>query len=374
MKYSLYTVNGKDFRGQVNELLKKCISEKNIVRLVFWGSSQNNVEYVRQRLEISRQVSEYFGECCPSFSYVAQRPLEGGLAMEVQAVDVLFQGNIFYRENRGLPYVIIEGSGYRELFAGGMGGKNVNEEVGIQAEEAMEQMKELLEKEGFAIDEIVRQWNYLERITEFDGDHQRYQDFNEVRSAYYATALWGKGYPAATGIGTQWGGVLIDWIALKTEKNNCLCVPLDNELQIAAHVYSQQVLSGKREGDGKKTTPKFERAKVVVSEHDRIIYISGTAAIRGEKSLTGVCVQKQTETTLENIDFLISEHNLQKAGIAGRGELQMIRVYLKHPGDLMPVKEYVQQRLGRLPVLYLLADVCREELLVEVEGVAKVVK
>ena len=43
----------------------------------------------------------------------------------------------------------------------------------------------------------------------------------------------------------------------------------------------------------------------------------------------------------------------------------MIRVYLKYPDDLEVVEAYIGGQLAGLPVIYLLADVCREELLVE---------
>ena len=50
----------------------------------------------------------------------------------------------------------------------------------------------------------------------------------------------------------------------------------------------------------------------------------------------------------------------------------MIRVYLKYPDDLESVEAYIGGQLAGLPVIYLLADVCREELLVEVEGIARI--
>ena len=52
--------------------------------------------------------------------------------------------------------------------------------------------------------DIVRQWNYLERITDITHGNQCYQDFNDVRTLFYASSAWESGYPAATGIGTQY--------------------------------------------------------------------------------------------------------------------------------------------------------------------------
>lgn len=87
--------------------------------------------------------------------------------------------------------------------------------------------------------DIVRQWNYLERITDITHGNQCYQDFNDVRTLFYASSAWESGYPAATGIGTQYGGILIDFNAVSGEVD---IVPLDNDWQRAAHVYSDEVL------------------------------------------------------------------------------------------------------------------------------------
>lgn len=370
MKCSIYSVEGEDFGTRVWNLLEKCGMDDGIVRLVFWGNPRDNREYLKQREEIGKMVRARFGKRSPAFSYIAQRPLTADLVVEVHGVDVLFEGEIVYKTFQNVPYVVIRERNYSELIAGGMSGKDVNAPVRKQAEEAMEQMGRILAMEGFAVDGIVRQWNYLERITEFDGDYQRYQAFNEARSVFYAKAIWSNGYPAATGIGMQQGGVVIDFTAVKTEGKDCRNVPLDNTLQIAAHAYSQQVLQGRLSSDSGEITPKFERARVFDSGQERTIYVSGTAAIRGEQSLAGIGVLPQTGITLDNISYLISGENLRKKGITGESELAMVRVYLKYPDDLETVKTYIGERLQELPVIYLQADVCREELLVEVEGIA----
>ena len=46
------------------------------------------------------------------------------------------------------------------------------------------------------------------------------------------------------------------------------------------------------------------------------------------------------------------------------------RAYVRHAADLDTVREVVTQRLGDAPVAYVQADVCRADLLVEIEGQA----
>ena len=144
---------------------------------------------------------------------------------------------------------------------------------------------------------------------------------------------------------------------------------VDNPLQVSAHAYSQQVLINNTEAH--KTTPKFERARYMCGE-DASVYISGTAAIRGEESCSEDAVG-QTRLTMENIDYLISEENLVKSGVAEPEKMAYasLRAYLKYRDDLEQVVEWMDGNYPAVDVLYLWADICREELLIEIEGIAK---
>lgn len=75
---------------------------------------------------------------------------------------------------------------------------------------------------------------------------------------------------------------------------------------------------------------------------------------------------------MENIEHLIAPENLQKAKVnpVKKNEMKLLRVYLKHPEAIDPVKIYMDRLFTSIPVAYLLADVCRDELLVEIEGIA----
>jgi tagaturonate reductase len=52
--------------------------------------------------------------------------------------------------------------------------------------------------------------------------------------------------------------------------------------------------------------------------------------------------------------------------------LPTIREYVKRKGDIPAVMQYMQQHYPAPAKHYLVADVCRPELLIEIEGVAKV--
>ena len=51
-------------------------------------------------------------------------------------------------------------------------------------------------------------------------------------------------------------------------------------------------------------------------------------------------------------------------------DMANVRVYVKRQQDYQKTKAVCQERLGALPIIYSIADVCRDDLLVEIEGMA----
>jgi enamine deaminase RidA (YjgF/YER057c/UK114 family) len=104
------------------------------------------------------------------------------------------------------------------------------------------------------------------------------------------------------------------------------------------------------------------------------IFISGTASITNSETQHVGDVVAQTHETLDNIAALISEENLSRHGLPGLGasldSLGMARVYIKRPADYAKARRACEKRLGQLPTIYAVANVCRPELLVEIEGIA----
>ncbi len=356
IRYSIHHPTLGGFEQEAAELLSSIRSGEEILRLTFFGAPEGNEEYSEQRECLRRMIESKFPDKVPSFSYISQPPLEDGLTMEVHSYVPDDGDKVHYRTYEGSHYVLLENKEGRFLFSGGWQ-SDLSKDISAQAEEIFRNIKGMLDKESFPVDSIVRQWNYIERITAMAGDDQHYQMFNNARSEFYSSADWKNGYPAATGIGTTAGGILIDLDAAVASADTCRIAAIDNMLQVAAHAYSDQVLL---EAGRRKTTPKFERAKSIDAGESRMIYISGTAAIRGEESMRNVGVVEQLDITMENV-----------AQLTGDAELCALRVYLKHPDDLAEAKLRMSSYCGCAAVCYLVADVCRDELLIEVEGIAK---
>ena len=374
LKHRFYEVGEVSFPEMVAGLLGQYRKENAPIRLVFFGMPEDNEKYLSQCDCLRTMVKARFKEEMPLVSYVAQPPCAGGLIMEVHELAEPAD-EMEYLTWAGVSYIVAKGENYKWLFLGGMQGDILSQCFREQADAIFAHVGQVLNHEQMAGGDIVRQWNYIEGITDYDANgHQHYQDFNDARSAFYEQAEWENGYPAATGIGAWRGGIVVDADVLKTEVGTVCVAGVDNPLQIAAHAYSQDVLLGETL-NRLRTTPKFERAKVVRNESQGLVFISGTAAIRGEQSLEGIDVAGQTLATLENIEYLVSMENLGRAGVpAGNVELNGLRVYIKPGQDWKAVKEVVEGRYPDLQVSYLFTDICRRELLVEIEGLASLKK
>lgn len=364
-RYEIYTTGEQHFEKMCLSLMQQIDKPSEVLKMVFFGLPESNSEYFEQ-LQILRQCAAlYFSEHLPVVSYVAQQPFIGSLSAEVVYFDSSPEVKITYGDN----YIVLNNETCRELITGGILPPDHKAPFIQQTEAVFSIIEKLLETEKFSLNSIVRQWNYIQDITIIENNQQYYQVFNDARSHFYARTDWPRGFPAATGIGTRQGGVMIEVIAI--DGDNLINQPLDNPLQISAHQYSGKVLHGDPDSNLEMlTTPKFERARVVGSNDRQIVYVSGTASIRGEESLMINDAVGQTQITMENIGRLIAPANypFQEACF----ECKMLRIYVGKY-ELMPlIFNYMKLNYPEIKTVFVCADVCREELLVEIEGIIEV--
>jgi hypothetical protein len=192
--------------------------------------------------------------------------------------------------------------------------------------------------------------------------YQNYQLFNDIRQYYYGIYKRNSIYPAATGIGMEAGMVTLDFFAVK--KNEAVRITrITNPKQINAYSYGQTVLVGSPiQANELKKAPLFERAKYIGTNEEALVFISGTASILGELTIGINDVNLQNRTTIANVTELTAQENCPS--------YSYLRVYVKRPEDTGTVREICTQRYGNIPILYVQADVCRDDLLVEIEGEA----
>ncbi|MDR0749141.1 MAG: endoribonuclease L-PSP [Tannerellaceae bacterium] len=356
IKYTIYTTEKALFPVMVDNLLKQIPGNESILRLAFFGTPATNEEYIARRTILWDKVRNHYGDNEPNLSYVSQPPLNAPLILEVHSFIPDPGDTITYKKWQEYPYVILENADVRILFAGGFQSDVVNKSIEQQSGDVFAKIDELIKRENFPISSIIRQWNYIEKITCFQEENQNYQSFNNARGNFYAKTTWTNGYPAATGIGANLGGMLIDLDAVAFKSPRAYATPIDNKLQVAAHAYSEKVLE---KAQKQQTAPKFERAKSMTFGNRRLVYISGTAAIRGEESLKGVGLERQLHITMENI-----------AQLTGNAKPVMLRVYLKDKEDYRLSERLMSEYNLSIPISYMCADICRDELLIEIEGIA----
>lgn len=218
-----------------------------------------------------------------------------------------------------------------------------------------EQLLEFIADAGY--EHIVKAWNYLGDINAGNGDEERYKQFCAGRADAIAT-LWPHEYlPAGTGVGAANGAGL--QVMLLASRARPLLI--ENPRQVSAFHYPRQY--GPR-------SPSFSRAAAIGSADRQSLFISGTASIVGHESRHVGDLEAQVAETLANLAALYAVHR-EKTGLTSHWqEHGVFRVYLRRPQYLGAV--HAALAAAGFPVercLYLQADICRAELLVEIDGV-----
>ncbi|BCM25117.1 pteridine-dependent deoxygenase like protein [Methyloradius palustris] len=241
-------------------------------------------------------------------------------------------------------------------------------------ESAFAQIFSLLEGRGYT--HIFRFWNYLADINGGDDEDEsleRYRQFNLGRqNAFVASGREVSGnLPAACALGTADGPLTIAFMAGRTPT-----LSIENPRQMSAYQYPEQY--GPR-------SPSFSRANLVslsdaaheLTDTDqtlaqqKLLFISGTASIVGHETRHHSDVAAQTCETLVNIEAVIHEANKKTC----TGEFSMTdlfyRVYVRHPTDLPAIRAEMEHVLGHsFKAVFVQADICRKDLLVEIEATA----
>jgi chorismate lyase/3-hydroxybenzoate synthase len=204
----------------------------------------------------------------------------------------------------------------------------------------------------------VRFWNFIPGIGEpmVDG-LDRYMVFNAGRYDTYGDHVGALGTASAVGI--KGSDLFIHCLALDQRGT-----PVENPRQTPAWQYSA------RYGP---LPPCFSRATIVDLAGRRTLLIGGTASVVGEDSRHTGEFDAQVEETLLNLDALVrTADGNQRDARAPLHRLVDLRVYVTSAEQAERVRELLVNRCPRARTIAVaLAQVCRRELLVEIEGVAE---
>lgn len=207
---------------------------------------------------------------------------------------------------------------------------------------------------------LWRAWNYMPDITGITHGQERYQQFNAGRQRGFAVstrAVTGN-VPAACAIGVHAGPLSIAFLAGRKPT-----IALENPRQISAYHYPDQYGT---------LRPTFSRASLATLHQQELLLLSGTASILGHETVHINNVVQQTQETLRNIQAVLDQANLhsQSQTIYQMQDLQL-RAYVRHAKDIDQVRSVVNAYMkSNSQILYLNADICRQDLDIEIEGIA----
>jgi len=374
-----YYIFYPQIKGSVQDEWEQCLLQiKNKVsdtckpvKLNIFTDLRDYNAFLDIRNKITKSASGILKDNLPAISFTVHPPAKPWkISVEALFIENDFTeiGTDFYDS---IPYVIIKTKWGKEIWAAGLGSGLFREDTRRAAETAFNQAAGILEKEKMTMDNIVRQWNYIGYILSVRNGFQNYQVFNEVRSEYYRRYRSVPGYPAATGIGMGLDGVIIDFCAIGADES-ILVKGLSNPNQINAYEYGQKVLRGMKEaGKPIKQPPQFERALIVAPYKSPVLFVSGTASIKGQETIGIGDIETQTRVTIENIMKLADLQRINE--ILNRREAStlrcsLLRVYIKLRKDFNTVEKICQELFPAVPKVFIEADVCRNNLLTEIEA------
>ena len=206
---------------------------------------------------------------------------------------------------------------------------------------------------------LLRIWNYLASINEDNALGERYRQFNSARrEAFLSSQRVVEGdVPAASALGSGAGSPLVVYFLASPARAR----PLENPRQVSAYCYPR---------DYGPVSPTFSRAAIAAATVGQQLFISGTASILGHESVHIGDAFAQARESAANIAALIDAANAGRAGAQYSVGALKYKAYVRHASDLPAIQAGFAAGLrAEHPITYLQADICRRELLVEIEGV-----
>ena len=312
---------------------------------------RREAQYRRQELDLSVQVT-----------WIVGTPLQGcdfagvqiwGIVPHVAGVGVKTVENPVTGHGR-----LLTGRGFRLLHLPFVRGLKTD---GALAGDAPAQADQMFTNAGLALKahgmeyrNVIRTWIYMARLLEW------YDDFNRVRTSHYKPCglgvPGGVAFPASTGIQGRYADeeCLMDVLAFETDgTGNAAAIPINHS---------------PRQDRSFNYGSAFSRGMTIAVEGKRTVHISGTASINpAGNSIHVGDAEMQSLETLMCIAAILEEQG---------GSLENITSATLFCKTREALEAWTRvNRLLRIPAfpkVCVLADVCRHDLLVEMEVVATI--
>jgi chorismate lyase/3-hydroxybenzoate synthase len=215
----------------------------------------------------------------------------------------------------------------------------------------------------------VRLWNHIPGIHDpMGGGQDRYMVFNAGRfdalAEWFGQESFDTRIATASGVGHDGRDLVLHCLAADRAGR-----AVDNPRQVAPYRYSRKY---------GPLPPCFARATVVHPPLEGpLALVGGTASIVGEESAHQGDLERQTDETLTNLAVLLHAAAGDPAGAtedraAALAGFRDVRVYFPDPRRLDELRSLLKDAFpGARHLEWVRADICRAELLVEIEGVAE---
>lgn len=214
-----------------------------------------------------------------------------------------------------------------------------------QARWVFEALESALPLAGMNFSHVVRTWLYLDNILAW------YDGFNKVRRAFFsARKVYDGLVPASTGIGSSNSAgtaIVADALAILPKDPRVRLQALPSPLQCPALEYGSA----------------FSRAAEVTMPDHRRLFVSGTASIdpQGRTAHVGNA-EAQTRLTMEVVEAILKSRKMDWS------DVNRAIAYFSRAADAPVFDRYCAARgLPRFPVVLTKGDICREDLLFEIE-------
>ncbi len=240
---------------------------------------------------------------------------------------------------------VFEDGNARHCLLGGLGPTSIAVGPFDQTQQTFANLEMVLESAGFKLGDVVRTWFYNKDIVSW------YGDFNRVRSALYMQTSFRTGsIPASTGIGaSNVAGAaltLAGW-AMQPLGPAAYAREIASPLQCPAPAYGSS----------------FARAMEVVSGDARRLLISGTASIWPDGRTAWLNdPTKQVALTMNVIEAILHSRGMGFVDVTRATAYFKKREFKRHFDAWC-----LARGMDRMPVIALQADVCRDDLLFELE-------
>lgn len=213
-----------------------------------------------------------------------------------------------------------------------------------QARQVFERLEATLAQAGMDLSHVVRTWLYLDNILRW------YGDFNTVRTQFFQERNVFSGLvPASTGIAGKnpAGAALVaQALAVRHAAEAPVAGALPSPLQCPALAYGSS----------------FSRAVELTLPHSRRVLVSGTASIEQSGKTAHVRdVAGQVDFTMQVLGALLNSRGLSFE------HTTRAYAYFKRATDAPVFADYCRAHDLSLPVIVSRSDVCREDLLFELE-------